>query len=135
MSDQSEADRTPHQQATVWPPPPDNPFVEGAADPHQENSQRSQRYLNEAAFLFFLAVCAFPFLGILLLAAIRAHFPWIALISGLHDLWPVFYVVATYLGLRAILFARRAMNTGLQVQSSIITAASVLLALVFLFLP
>ena len=112
MSDQSEADRTPHQQATVWPPPPNVPFVEPADDPHQERALRSRRYLNEAIFLFVIG-CIFPFLGLLLSAAIRVHFPLIALISGLHDLWPVFYVVAAYFGLRAILFARRAMNTGL----------------------
>lgn len=49
-------------------------------------------------------------------------------------LWPLFYILGAYFGIKAFLLAKRAQKTGIQVQSLIISLLCVVFVLVSLYL-
>lgn len=123
----SESDRLPEPQATVWPPPPNVPFVAPAADPHHQEALASQRCLRAGVFLF-VGGCLSPFVVLLLSLFVQnaLHLHLTPSPVLLRYLWPGFYLAATYFGGRTILLARTAQSISLQVQGFIITSLSVL---------
>lgn len=53
---------------------------------------------------------------------------------GLRYLWPFFYILGAHYGIKAFLLAKQTKKRGIQIQSFIITALSVLFTLVSLHL-
>lgn len=128
----------PRQQATVWPPPPHVPFVEPVVDPYREKTRSALRSLNAGIFLFVggsvLPIMVLPVIFLLFSAAAQHPFHQIPSLLGLRYLWPLFYILGAYFGIRSILLAKQAQKVGIQVQGFIITVLSVLFIPLSLFL-
>jgi len=130
MSGESDPDRMLCWQDTVWPPPPQVSQREPAADPYQENASASLRSLNTSIFLFVggsvLPIIVLPAI-LLLFSTVAPHLSQrMPSFPGLRYLWPLFYILGAYFGIKAFLLAKRAKKRGIQIQSCIITVLSVL---------
>jgi len=134
MSGESDPDRMLCRQDTVWPPPPQTPHVELAAGPDQENASASLCSLNTSIFLFVggsvLPIIVLPAI-LLLFSTVAPHLSQrMPSFPGLRYLWPLFYILGAYYGIKAFRLAKQAKRRGIQIQSFIITAVSVLFTLV-----
>lgn len=122
MGGESEPDRMLCRQDTVWPPPPDVPFVASADTPQCQPLEAVSRSLRWAALLF-TAGCVAPFACWIFFVLMLKAPPAVAKFES-ACIWPVLYTSAVYYGGKACFQAVRAHRPGSVVQGVLVIALS-----------